>query len=47
MTENKELYEEKDLRTHVYDAPDTYAGGDNKIQDNLPKHWVNFYNPSI
>ena len=36
MTENKELYEEKDLRTHVYDAPDTYAGGDNKIQDNLP-----------
>ena len=27
MAQNKELYEEKDLRTHVYDAPDTYAGG--------------------
>ena len=33
---DKVEYEEKDLRTHVYDAPDTYAGGDNKIQDHLP-----------
>ena len=31
-----EEYEEKDLRTHVYDAPDTYAGGPDLIKGTLP-----------
>jgi len=35
MGEN-EQYEEKDLRTHVYDSPDTYAGGSDSINETLP-----------
>ena len=29
-------YDEKDLRTHVYDTPDTYAGSDQEAPDILP-----------
>ena len=29
-------YDEKDLRTHVYDTPDTYAGSDQEAPDTLP-----------
>ena len=29
-------YDEKDLRTHVYDTPDTYAGSDQETPDVLP-----------
>ena len=29
-------YDEKDLRTHVFDSPDTYAGSDEKSPDKLP-----------
>lgn len=34
--EEDDEYDEKDLRTHVYDAPDTYAGSDEKSPDKLP-----------
>ena len=30
-------YEEKDLRTHIYENSDTYAGSDQKIKAALPK----------
>ena len=29
-------YDEKDLRTHVFDSPDTYAGSDEISPDRLP-----------
>ena len=29
-------YEEKDLRTHIYENSDTYAGSDQMIKANLP-----------
>ena len=29
-------YEEKDLRTHIYENSDTYAGSDQKIKAMLP-----------
>ena len=29
-------YDEKDLRTHIQDTPDTYAGSDSEIDDCLP-----------
>ena len=32
-----EEYEEKDLRTHIYENSDTYAGSDQKIKAALPK----------
>ena len=32
----EEEYDEKDLRTHIYDTPDTYAGGADKISEVLP-----------
>ena len=31
-----EDYESKDLHTHIFDTPDTYVGGCDKIDDNLP-----------
>jgi DNA topoisomerase II len=31
MTKPEEEYEEKDLRTHIYETTDTYAGSDQKI----------------
>ena len=33
---HEDEYDEKDLRTHVYDTPDTYAGSDQEILDVLP-----------
>ena len=31
-----EKYQKKDLATHIYDTPDTYVGGSDLIEDNLP-----------
>ena len=31
-----EQYEKKELRQHIYDTPDTYVGGIDKINDILP-----------
>ena len=36
MVIKKDEYEEKDLRTHIYDNSDTYAGSDQKIKTILP-----------
>ena len=33
--ENQDEYEEKDLRTHIYETTDTYAGSDQLIKTNL------------
>ena len=33
---DKVEYEEKDLRTHVFESPDTYAGSDEQSPDRLP-----------
>ena len=35
VTDNEE-YEEKDLRTHIYENSDTYAGSDQMIKAVLP-----------
>ena len=35
VIEEEEEYDEKDLRTHIYDTPDTYAGGADKISEVL------------
>ena len=29
-------YQKKDLATHIYDTPDTYAGGSDLISESLP-----------
>ena len=34
--EEEDEYDEKDLRTHVFDTPDTYAGSDQLSPDRLP-----------
>ena len=31
-----EQYTKKELRQHIYDTPDTYAGGTDLITENLP-----------
>ena len=31
-----ETYQKKELRQHIYDTPDTYAGGSDLISENLP-----------
>ena len=31
-----EQYEKKELRQHIYDTPDTYVGGIDKINEVLP-----------
>ena len=31
-----EQYEKKELRQHIYDTPDTYVGGIDKISEVLP-----------
>tara|TARA_B100000214_G_scaffold159794_1_gene114669 strand:+ start:272 stop:3646 length:3375 start_codon:yes stop_codon:yes gene_type:complete len=36
MKVDEDEYDEKDLRTHIYDSPDTYAGSDEKSPDRLP-----------
>ncbi|MBF76254.1 hypothetical protein CMK20_19000 [Candidatus Poribacteria bacterium] len=33
---NEDEYDEKDLRTHVFESPDTYAGSDEQSPDRLP-----------
>ena len=35
MSKPVEEYEEKDLRTHIYETTDTYAGSDQIINGNL------------
>tara|TARA_B100001094_G_scaffold105859_3_gene101988 strand:+ start:1006 stop:4347 length:3342 start_codon:yes stop_codon:yes gene_type:complete len=35
MVNNEEEYEEKDLRTHIYDTTDTYAGSDQLIKTTM------------
>ena len=32
----KEEYTKKELRQHIYDTPDTYAGGSDLITETLP-----------
>ena len=31
-----ETYQKKELRQHIYDTPDTYAGGSDLISETLP-----------
>ena len=39
VTDNEE-YEEKDLRTHIYENSDTYAGSDQMIKSQSFPAWV-------
>ena len=32
-----ETYQKKELRQHIYDTPDTYAGGSDLISEVLPE----------